>query len=960
MPHLVLLFGRGGGEVFCGGNVWVKMVCVRDIEGNSYWNRVVGCTIMYRGYEGRDEFVMDRLRLLLVLCLLLTMKTSAVRGETVMSNPTSLAEMRFFMNSSFIRLRVWKSEHGNAIVVPGFQDFAWMPPRGGIARLPMNIQEPEIVTTDTSIPVVNWVYQPPVWSFQSSTEWVQTTSLGSYAASMTVTQTLPPGVQFSAYGYGAGSPIQRIFVGGDVITYIMPAGGVQRLQVYHNMEPLPLPSPVGAFDSFRLFGATDYILYNPVILLNPAKDVVIGTPYDPSSGLLARWGYTESNQIPDHGEIKLIHESFGWDDRMSTTGALYDKVGQFECFYEIRDSHSLSTNYPMDTTFVSTNRRITVRTPLSPNLAVVYSAVAEDSFGVLLPEGTTYRHTDLYTPTGGESGWTNQPLEISADPETIIGTFDTVLTVGTQPNITVTNGTATLHNYHIESPTNGTPASAVLTAVGEATNELSDTALELIKIDLTPPIASATYDGGFTFTDASEDALSGLSAIRYKTQIAFTTPVSDMNPPTTGWEDLDNHTMSTQGNYDVWVRATDKAGNEHTMKVFADLFVGGEVSITKDTDVGAVLHEAICLNFESITLEAGCGSACGIGLSPEVAEESALIYKLTLTNEAGTGSADGTFEDYLPEGVVVSTMPTVTPAGSATVNYVLETLPPFAGRYKVSGTYTGLVPGGRIEIDILTELPVFDGVTPANNILVNQASTDWNINAGMLTGSNESNYATHEVVVAGVDTLFTKVGANDIAQGIAGVEFVLYRWDGAFAPTAEEQGHIIDYSVLVDNTLPGGDWIRVTYDGEEALALTDIFVSSAFPLGEVDLGTLPAGIYTLIETKTSGGYALPMGQWILTIDPSKSDTGAGDWKIDFVGKSSSIAPPAAIRDESVPNAPTYKIVNAEPFLIGLSGLEGTTGVLLTGFIIMAIAANTYLVRRHKQREKQEAQEGQSL
>jgi len=77
-----------------------------------------------------------------------------------------------------------------------------------------------------------------------------------------------------------------------------------------------------------------------------------------------------------------------------------------------------------------------------------------------------------------------------------------------------------------------------------------------------------------------------------------------------------------------------------------------------------------------------------------------------------------------------------------------------------------------------------------------------------------------------------------------------------------------------------------------------------------------------------------------------------DWKIDFVGKSNSIDPPAAVRDESIPGAPTYKIVNAEPFLIGLSGLEGTTGMLLTGFIIMAIATNAYLVRRHKQREKQ--------
>ena len=932
----------------------------RWIEGNVCWNGVVGCTIMYRGYEGRDEFVRNILRLLLLIPVLLGINNpDTVRSEVVHSK--RLDQSIHFSVGRMTEVR-WHLIGGAAGVrVPEFiytdADILWPAPQ----QRPDSFRPSGLVGIGVRDPDSGSVNYVPVYSSEGAL------GAGWRADSILVDQAA--GVRFSFvrsldveyWEIGLSGPFEQFYWPEASMLHVDVARVGNRWYVIYSLDEDvfliqnkdPLHQVFAPINSIKF--------YAPKIVMSANIIKNVGDLYDPLDGIEATWGYSTGRRIPSDGEIYHVDNIGLWDPRLTNTGEQYESIGVNLCTYEVRDTHALYTHSNIDNTVTTTSRTITVKTALVPTLNIVFNAAAVDAQPIPLLPNTQYNSEDLLTPSGGESGWTNQPLDITADPDTILGTFDNVLTVGAQPKITVTNGIATLHNYHIESSSMaGTPVSAVLTAVGDATNELSGTALALIKIDLTPPIASATYDGGFSFTDASEDALSGLSAIRYKTQIAFTTPVSDMNPPTTGWEDLDNHTMSTQGNYDVWVRATDKAGNEHTMKVFADLFVGGEVSITKETDVGAVLHEAICLNFESITLEAGCGSACSIGLSPEVAEESVLIYKLTLTNEAGTGSADGTFEDYLPEGVVLSTMPTVTPAGSATVNYVLETLPPFAGRYKVSGTYTGLAPGGRIEIDILTELPVFDGVTPGNNILVNQASTDWNINAGMLTGSNESNYATHEVVVAGVDTLFTKVGANDIAQGIAGVEFVLYRWDGAFAPTAEEQGHIVDYSVLVDNTLPGGDWVRVTYDGEEALALTDIFVSSASPLGEVDLGTLPEGIYTLIETKTSGGYALPMGQWILTIDPSKSDTGAGDWKIDFVGKSSSIAPPAAIRDESVPNAPTYKIVNAEPFLIGLSGLEGTTGVLLTGFIIMAIAANTYLVRRHKQREKQEAQEGQSL
>jgi Predicted outer membrane protein len=256
----------------------------------------------------------------------------------------------------------------------------------------------------------------------------------------------------------------------------------------------------------------------------------------------------------------------------------------------------------------------------------------------------------------------------------------------------------------------------------------------------------------------------------------------------------------------------------------------------------------------------------------------------------------------------------------------------------------------------------YDESVPANNIWVNQweqqipfrvhnpeIATNTTVPINTLLHSNTT---VHMRISEGVDTLFTKVGADDLTGGLSGAEFALYKWDGSNPPTTAQANHIVDSSVLVDTaTLPAGQWVRVKENGEDAL-ITDIFISGSSPLGEIDLGKLQTGTYTLVETKAPSGYTLPVGQWILTIDSEKGDTGTGDWKIDFVGKSASIAPPAAIRDESVPSAPTYKMINAEPFLIGLSGLGGTTGMLLTGFVLMAIAGNVYLVQSYKRRKKQ--------
>ena len=753
-------------------------------------------------------------------------------------------------------------------------------------------------------------------------------------------------------GLGYGTSYIRLR-SGDVLDVVVRFNNLGadykngQITLTHNEETvLDTYLGFGEWNRDMLLRLTDggFRVVNPIVTESPDLLVKVGDNINWGDGIYATWGHSTTRTIPTEGEVRVLGLTGGIHPALTDNAFTYTKIGTAELDYAVRDLHSLGLEFPYDDSFTTVSRKITVYTDECPEIKMSY-ADGIHIYSIYTPNGPL--------PCGGEFGWTNESIDISVEPGAIIGTFDTRLTL---PDVatSATNAIATRPYYHIESTSAlGTPISGVLTAVGDASNLLSATVTGFVKIDKTNPIPAATHVSGYNFIDDSTDVLSGLSVTR-PSKIAFSAP-SGLQPAPGDFSTFDTIPTMPDGTYDVWVRSTDKAGNTATERVLLDiLLLNGTVELAKDTDQGATLHIAGCPDFDSVSITS-CTPECSVGANVEIEEKSPLTYNLTLTNTDLSDMASGTFEDYLPEGTIISTIPTVTPAGSATVTFDIETTGPYTGRYKVSGTYTDLAPGGQIEIDILTRAPAFDKVTAMNNIITNQASTNWTIGTGPTerSGSTDSNYAVHELLeIPSVETLFTKVGANDLDVGLSGAEFALYRWNGALDPTTAELNHIIDYNVLVDNSLPGGDWVRVTYDGEDALALTDIFVSSASPLGEVDLGSLPEGVYTLIESNTVGGYALPMGQWILIIDPGKGDTGVNDWKIEFAGKSNSIAPPAAIRDESVPNAPTYKIVNAEPFLIGLSGLEGTTGMLLTGFIIMAIATNAYLVRRHKQREKQ--------
>ena len=581
------------------------------------------------------------------------------------------------------------------------------------------------------------------------------------------------------------------------------------------------------------------------------------------------------------------------------------------------------------------------RTRQSPQMNIFYGENAVDKSDSLLTSAVYSTDiTDL--PCGGEDGWTNQPLDIIVEPSAILGQYSVNLSGDQIASVRVNSAPAIYRDYHLNAETtNGATFRGFLTgeASWDSAISLSGTATTTAKIDKDAPVANAEFKGGFEFEDKSEDALSGLSVVKNPTKIAFTAPSNDLTPPTTGWQPIDIHNHETQGIYDVWIWATDKAGNEHITKVYADLSLGGKVEITKTTDQGPTIHTSTCINQLNVSVE-DCGVVCSVGTNIELEQGTELIYTLTIHNEDVGNSASGSFTDYLPAGCVVQVMPVATLAsGISNLEFREETTGPNAGRYVVTGDFA-LEPDEQIVIEILCILPKYDKDVEMNNLVSNQATLEWTINS--MTGESASNYALHKVInTAGIMTEFQKVGADELSTGLAGAEFALYHWDAATRPSSAEVARLVDTTMVRD-----GEWQRVLENGETATDTATHFVSDS--TGVVTLGNLEEGIYTLIETRAPSGYERPIGQWIMTINPENSDVGEGNYKIEFIGKSQSIMPPAAIRETDA-GVHTYKIINARPFSIGMSGLEGTSGILLVGFVLMAVASNAYLVHGHKQR-----------
>lgn len=105
--------------------------------------------------------------------------------------------------------------------------------------------------------------------------------------------------------------------------------------------------------------------------------------------------------------------------------------------------------------------------------------------------------------------------------------------------------------------------------------------------------------------------------------------------------------------------------------------------------------------------------------------------------------------------------------------------------------------------------------------------------------------------------------------------------------------------------------------------------------GKIDFGNLYAGEYQLVETKTLPGYAKPMGQWRLTIDPEAAET------VKITAKGTA---PAFVKDSGV-----LKVDNQKNDKLPFTGGNGDhrAALMLSGIILFLAAGILALVLKKR-------------
>ena len=770
-----------------------------------------------------------------------------------------------------------------------------------------------------------------------------------------------------------------------VLSWEANGAGWRRLQMWAERGPGSAPPEIEITNSvrsttWRIQAPMDFYLPPVLVSMIPERLLEQATSTnDLRAGIVVERS-TEASTRLVNPIVHNIGDLTGIITTNSTsTNSLINpnRIGIATVTLRYRDQDSLNTTVPRhipNETYLDVTRRVGVRFSGHVPTYTTYAQGAVSADGAAITSETTYNNSGI-NACGGEDGWTNQPLKIegtlqhlspSANQESrgvyttrLEGTDNTVAMGETTRNNAHTP--AIIPSYHSETQAIGVSFQTRLTETGNDSVSLStgngSTQRKTVKIDKTPPnITTITPIGGFRFEMTEvRDELSGLSPTR-PPQIAFSAPIAGSTPPSNlVWQNPNDVTGLEQGHYDIWIRATDRANNVRISKMRTNFLMAGNLEIQK-TSTGATTHSSTCQQSNSLSRESACNDTlCVTGGNPNLRGGDTFSYRITLHNRTerdNLGTMSGTFEDVLPKGVVVNGTPTVSHnTGVATVTGV--TVTQREGRYVVSGNYADFQRNATITIDISCTAPEFDSENAENNLLNNQVKSTWHVGTvDSITGTREtlSNYVLHKIEVSGVATAFTKVSATNRNEGLANAQFALYRWDGTNAPTQAQRDHIVDTTAIV-NVITDGQWVRVKKDGENADSANEVFTSLNSPVGLVDLGELDGGVYTLIETKAAVGYELPVGQWIITINPDRADT-EGDYRIEFAGKSASVMPPAVLRETS-DGIHTYKIINARPFTVGMSGLGGTKGIFLLGIGIMTITGAAFVVYTCKQKKKME-------
>lgn len=340
----------------------------------------------------------------------------------------------------------------------------------------------------------------------------------------------------------------------------------------------------------RTFRTTTRNYHEPKVTTNPDAEVKLGEDVNEifaGFGITALWGADATKLIAwnekTNGTITNTTLTGDTDEDLSSDGVTFDQLGVKEHTYEIKDSHSLSTEaeYAGDDTKAETSRKVIVRTDAAPGLDLtVNGSGAAYNNEWMAPNGKNAdpdrQHGVDVTAHSSDPGSYNISLR-QAD------TLAATTWVQKNPVQNPEKKTATATNYNTETPKEGTPFHAVLTGESTFANILlsPQTAEKRVFIDNTAPTVThgdASAENDYSkITATVNDALSG-SAGAYYTIVqeaqgdvatqAVTAPTTPVDG--TDWTPIEQYARPTSnGTYHVYVYGKDNASNRSDAELAA-------------------------------------------------------------------------------------------------------------------------------------------------------------------------------------------------------------------------------------------------------------------------------------------------------------------------------------------------------------------------------------------------------
>lgn len=183
---------------------------------------------------------------------------------------------------------------------------------------------------------------------------------------------------------------------------------------------------------------------------------------------------------------------------------------------------------------------------------------------------------------------------------------------------------------------------------------------------------------------------------------------------------------------------------------------------------------------------------------------------------------------------------------------------------------------------------------------------------------------------------FTKVDAKNTNLPLEGAEFQLYICNNT------TPGHVHAEVVTEEVVNSGECFVPLTIEDSSAEHTT----VTSDKNGMVDFNTLEDGTYMLVETKAPKGYQIPVGQWLLNINSSKSDVKD---RITITARGSEM-PPAFISNIVSADVIKYKLPNIKPFVLPLNGGKGIMKFMMAGNTLMACALALYFLKKKKRNQ----------